>query len=594
MRNITFKITTDNQKPLKDGTYHLKLRIKTPIKYIQRSGVFVKAEHWDDSYGNIKQEFVSKYPNASKFINEIYSRVEDIRQPLHKNEISIKTAYDILKGLNVIKGSVLEFASTYEPDAKTGQSTIDKHIANLKAINTGLSNNGMKQYDPIEFSHMQDESCIDDIATVIKTKMRLATNTQSSYMKSLNWVCKKAKLKLINPFTHFGYMVTEIASGKNEPISNHDLQLGYNNIRTLHQFEALCFWLYSFCLMGLDGRDIAGLSEDNIITKGYKRGDLRDYIPDADVLGNKDYSKPLHVHIKRGKTRRGATDSGVDAIFQVNLFPTLVVLELLKHTIKHNVNGYAYEGSDRLKLYNFDIDTQEGYKKWADIRNTYTSQMNKKVGTTTQQARHTVTNVAGQLGLTQEDVDSLLNHTIKGVNKHYWTKQQTQTDVSHTHIFQQYDIIEMVKNLLEMFKDRVEVIGNTEVPFIPKSIMTQTIKNRRVTRVHRLQMFDLGLLTKFSREDEIKYHTLLKEALQGQTILKDGKMQNVPIDEKDYPKELQDLIEKRKQVYVKPPKLKYDWMSQELLDKIDISTSAVQDDSPQVAKAKEILKLDES
>ena len=107
-------------------------------------------------------------------------------------------------------------------------------------------------------------------------------------------------------------------------------------------------------------------------------------------------------------------------------------------------------------------------------------------------------------------------------------------------------------------------------------------------------MFDLGLLTKFSREDEIRYHTLLKEALQGQTILKDGKMQNLPIDEKDYPKELQDLIEKRKQVYVKAPKLKYDWMSQELLDKIDVSINAVQDDSPQVAKAKEILKLDES
>ena len=47
-------------------------------------------------------------------------------------------------------------------------------------------------------------------------------------------------------------------------------------------------------------------------------------------------------------------------------------------------------------------------------------------------------------------------------------------------------------------------------------------------------------------------------------------------------------------MYVKAPKLKYDWMSQELLDKIDVSINAVQDDSPQVAKAKEILKLDES
>jgi hypothetical protein len=591
MRNITFKITTDNQKPLKDGTYHLKLRIKTPKKFIQRSGVFVKAEHWDDSYGNIKQEFVSDYEEISKYINEIYSRVAEIRQPLQKNEISTKTAFDILKGLNVIKGSVLEFASTYKPDAKTGQSTIDKHIANLSAINTGLSDNNLKQHVPIEFSHLQDESCIDDIATVIKTKMQLATNTQSSYMKSLNWVCKKAKLKLNNPFTHFGYMVTEIASGKNEPISKQDLQLGYNKIRTLHQFEALCFWLYSFCLMGLDGRDIAGLSEDNIKTKGYKRGDLNDFVPDADILGNKDYSKPLHVHIKRGKTRRGATDSGVDAIFQVNLFPTLIVLELLKHAIKHNVNGYAYEGSDRLKLYNFDVDTQEGFKEWTKCRNTYTSQMNKHVGTTTQQARHTVTNVAGQIGLSQDDVDSLLNHTIKGVNRHYWTKQQTQTDVSHTHIFQHYDIIAIVKNLLTMFKDRVEIIGNKEVPFIPKTIMTQTIQKGRFPLLHREQMFELGVLSKFSREDEIRYHTLLKETLQGETILKDGIMQNVPIKEKDYPKELKKLIEKRKQLYVKPPKLKYDWMSQELLDKIDVSTSAVQDGSQQVAKAKEILKV---
>ena len=584
MRNITFKVTTDKQKPLKDGTYHLKLRIKTPIKYIQRSGVFVKAEHWDDNYGNIKQEFVSKYPDASKFINEIYSRVEEIRQPLQKNEISVKTAYDILKGLNTQTGSVLEFTEGFKPDAKTGQSTIDKHIANLKAINTGLNDNGEKQYVPVEFSHLQDESCIDDIATVIKTKMGLKNNTQASYMKSLNWVCKKAKLKLVNPFTHFGYMVTEIASGKNEPISNQDLQLGFNNITTLHQFEALCFWLYSFCLMGLDGRDIADLSEDNIVTKGYKRGDLKDYIPDADVLGNKDYSKPLHVHIKRGKTRRGATDSGVNAIFQVNLFPTLIVLELLKHAIKHNDNGYAYEGSDKLKLYNFDVETEEGYKKWKECRNTYTSQMNKKVGTTTQQARHTLTDVAGKIGLTQEDVDSLLNHTIKGVNKHYWTKQQTQTDVSHAHIFQQYDIITIVKNLLEMFKGRVEVIDNIEVPFIPESILTQTIQKRRLPRVHRLQMFDIGVLSKFSREDEIRYHTLLKEALQGQTVFKDGKMQNVTIDEKNYPEELKTLIAKRKKVYIKPPKFK-----QELLDQIDLKYG-----SPEVKGATKIIQFNAS
>ena len=226
---------------------------------------------------------------------------------------------------------------------------------------------------------------------------------------------------------------------------------------------------------------------------------LHDYIPESDILGNTDYLKPLHVHIKRGKTKRGATDSGVDAIFQVNLFPTLIVLEILKHAISHNVNGYGYTGKDKLKLYDFDVMTDDGYDKWISIRNTYTSQMNKKIGTTTQQARHTVTNIAGKLGYSQDDIDALLNHTIKGTNKFYWTKQQTHTDVSHVHIFQQYGIIDIVRNMIEIFKDKKEIIGNKEIPFIPDSVLYKTVQNRRVQKLHRHQMLDIAKLTNFSR-----------------------------------------------------------------------------------------------
>ena len=84
-----------------------------------------------------------------------------------------------------------------------------------------------------------------------------------------------------------------------------------------------------------------------------------------------------------------------NAIFQVNLFPTLIILELLKHA---NYN----DGLTKATSTNIAVKA----------------------------SRHTVVNVAGQMGMNQEQVDELLNHKIKGVNKFYWTKQQTATDVS--------------------------------------------------------------------------------------------------------------------------------------------------------------------
>ena len=61
-------------------------------------------------------------------------------------------------------------------------------------------------------------------------------------------------------------------------------------------------------------------------------------------------------------------------------------------------------------------------------------------------------------------------------------------------------------------------------------------------------------------------------------------MQNVPIDEKNYPKELKTLLAKRKKVYIKPPKFK-----QELLDQIDLKYG-----SPEVKGATKIIQFNAS
>lgn len=564
-RNATIKLTNNSQKPNRNGAYGIKVRIiLNRHPNIRKLGVEVKAEHWDEKAGNIKNNAKPLYPLEVELFNTIYNRVRDVRVPLVEGTMSVETAFDVLKGRNEHTGSILQFVDDFEPNAKVGLSTIRKHYQNIRAINTNLVKAGMAKYSPIEFSHLQDDTAIDNIATAIHKRFDLAQNTIAGYIKSLNWVCRNAKLPRVSPFTEAGYLVSEKPSGKNQPINAQDVMLGFNEINTLQQFEALCFWLYSFCLLGLDGKDIAGLSEEDIQTEGYELGSLNDFYPIADVFDNNNYTKPLHVHIKRGKSVRGGKDSGIDAIFMINLFPTLVVHRILKHLIDNNLNGYAYRGKDKLRLYNFDTKTEEGLKTWERVRKGYSDKMGKKLGTSTQRTRHTITNVAGGLGMTQEEVDRCLNHTIKGINRHYWTQQQTINDVAHIHIIQEYGILKVIEQMINFFKDKKEFINGREVPFIPKSVLTQKVQGRELPLLHVQQIFEIGHLTKFKREDEVKYQTLMKRANEGEVVNVDGKMTKVELTEDKYPKELKELIQKRRNFYVAEPKYK-----QELLDKIE-------------------------
>jgi hypothetical protein len=564
--NHSIQITNDSLKPNKNGCYSIKLRIKRKDKKQSiGTGVVVKVDDWDERYGHIKSKARNKYPETVVFIDAIYSRIDLVRVPLNSNSMSFATAFHILLGKNEKTGSILDFVGNFEPSANIQSSTINKHYQNIRAINSNLIKLGLTKYSPVEFPHLLDDTAIKNIATAIHTKFNLATNTIAAYIKSLNWVAKNAGLPRTSPFTDAGYLVAEIASGRNKPVKAQELLLGFNNIKTLQQLEAFCFWLYSLCLLGLDGKDIAGISEKDIATDGYILGSLNDFYPAADVFEKNPYTQPLHIHIKRGKTVRSGTDSGVDAIFMINLFPTLIVHRILKHLIDKNVNNYAYKGKDKLRLFNFDTKTEDGLKTWERVRKGYSDKMGKKLGSSTQRTRHTITNVAGSLGMSQEDVDRCLHHKIKGVNRHYWSPQQTINDVAHIHILQEYGILNIVQEMINFFKDKCEIVNGKEVTFIPKNVLTQEVQGVDVPLLHVQQIFDIGHLTRFSREDEVKYQTLLKNAKQGVVRNVDGVMTEVELSEEEYPEELKELIQKRRNAYAVEPKFK-----QELLDKIQI------------------------
>ena len=167
--------------------------------------------------------------------------------------------------------------------------------------------------------------------------------------------------------------------------------------------------------------------------------------------------------------------------------------------------------------------------------------------------------------MSQEEVDRCLHHKIKGVNRHYWSPQQTINDVAHIHILQEYGILNIVQEMINFFKGKSELVNGKEVAFIPKNVLTQKVQGVDVPLLHVQQIFDIGHLTRFSREDEVKYQTLMKNAKQGVVRNIDGVMTKVELSEEEYPKELKELIQKRRNAYVVEPKFK-----QELLDKIQI------------------------
>jgi len=210
---------------------------------------------------------------------------------------------------------------------------------------------------------------------------------------------------------------------------------------------------------------------------------------------------------------------------------------------------------------------KEEAEKWKAKRNSYNQSIGAKIGTTNQRTRHTITNVAYELNMDKDKIDLMLNHKVKGVIKHYFRSEQTEQDVFQIHIFQEWNLLKCVALLLEKFENRTEIINGKNVSFIPESILHQRINRRKLPRLHRTQMlYQIKDLTKFSREDEMKYKTLMRKMAKGDLKIVNGEITKVAITEKKYPKVLKDLIAKRKKLYAEKRYIKVKGKMIELRD----------------------------
>ena len=395
---------------------YIILRYRGEKKYERVIHKNFDTKHWDNNRNNIKQSHQSLYGDLPNLISRYQSQFPLVIQKLNEGLIAPENAIDVVIGTleKVQSKTIKEFILEY------GYKSEGKYLQNLSGIHKNLREANYKIKE-LKLVHLSDISIVKDIIKIFDESKSLG-NTRIDYMKNLDRYSRDAHLPIESPFKKvYGRYPKKIEAYKPK-VENDKMLMGIGNINTYKQLEAYLFWLYSYCLQGIDGGDIVNLDEgclDLEPLKGKKLTHyhiLGDYVKPDDT--EYDFSKRVSYFKPRNKSQK--TAKGV-----YNQFPTLFIRDWLHYLIKLNRPSDAYMGSDRIRLFNFKTRgennqvIEENMKRWRIIGGTYSDQLKKIIGATIIYTRHTNGQLGIENGFSGDDVDRMLGHSEKGVNRHY-------------------------------------------------------------------------------------------------------------------------------------------------------------------------------
>ena len=479
------------------GVYKRK---KLPIK--------IKGSAWDNLAKNIRKSKELEYVSEVEYINDLKSRVSKVKIEMSKGMMSIDNAFIILLDKNK-EGSI---RSSIEEDLKLTANSKVKYITYLN----GLEKNLPIGYKPLQYIHIQDNQSVELISSTLKDS-KLKSSTISDYMGMLDYVTRRASLKVQSPFASLKLKPIDDEVSK-LPRTIEDLYHGMQGIQTKKDYFSVVFWLYSFSLRGLGGGDICNLSED-LIQGDYSKPYYPDYAIDSAYYST--LSDKSHAYIRRGKKKNQKP-----LTILINTFPSYFLHQCLRQLIQEEYPNHAYVGEDSLRLFNFTTkdkdykDVLEGKKRWSILRDTISKKTQRLIGEGLHNTRHTFTTAGNSYSrLNDSEQRELIGQKAKGALSHYQSELQIKTDLNHLHILDDFQIISLTKVLFQLGTQR--------------GFMTQRLSNPSI------DLFNNKKLLTFSPEDELKLQKLQREwvsnpiveVVNGDIISKQGRK----------PKQLSDL-----------------------------------------------------
>lgn len=477
-----------NKKNDLDNPESLYLFYKTGNKKIlKRLPLKIKPSTWDNSKRFIRASKELEYNSEVDYLNDLKSRVSQVKIEMSKGMMSIDNAWLILLDKNK-EGHIKTFI---EDDLKLTDNSKAKYLNYL----SGLEKNLPISYKPLKYIHIQDSQSVEFISSSLKDS-KLKNSSISDYMGMLDYVTRRANLKSKSPFAVLGLKPIDDEVSK-LPRTTEDLYRGMQSIQTKKDYLSLCMWLYSFSLRGLGGGDICNLSED-LLEGDYSKPYYPDYAIDKQYFST--LSEKAHVYIRRGKKKNQKP-----LTILINTFPSYFLHQCISQLIREEYPNYAYVGKDSLRLFNFTTkdkdykDVLEGKKKWSILRDTISKKTQKLIGEGLHNTRHTFTYAGNSYSrLTDSEQREMIGQKSKGALNHYQSELQIKTDLNHLHILDDFQIVTLTKVLFELGSQRGYLTHRLTYP--------------------AKDLFSHKKLLTFSPEDELKLQKLHREWISNPTI----------------------------------------------------------------------------
>ena len=400
-----------------------------------KTGLVIPEGAWDKKKKEVKSR-VGDDSNYRKKFRQIEQKRNELLDQLNAYEIQPKEALEKVKLYHTVDGyPIKEFFEEEFLAKKPNDYNSTKYYSIFNQLDECLVADGKKHLVPVFIDYFKTNT--NDIAKALHNHQK--PNTATEYLKKLNTVLKAYNPQQYPDKFFKDYYITEATEPK-RPVKKSTVFDAIPKIQTLKQLEAYLFWLYSFCLRGLDGQDVTLVEESMLIEDDV----LADFIFDEE-----HYSTPIHIELSRKKTRKRKFT------ILINAYPTLSINNALKTIIGINRPNEVNE-EDALKLFKWDRITNK--RNWDLYSDFLQGRLDHLINRSFKSTRHTFTSTAERIGVSVSDQSALIgNVSRKGSIAHYSQLDERRMDLIHLAVLGQADVFRLYIKLIKHVKKTFEI-----------------------------------------------------------------------------------------------------------------------------------------
>ena len=500
---------------------------------IKKTGLSILPEHWDIRNRKIKDKYISDYPKLQSEISRLEKRIREHLVELQNGTMTPKTALESIVNKPQKDKTLKDFLD--QLSIKISESQTVKYSCYIQAIENIWG-------EQIKLSYLNDQSFCAKLAKEIKK-----TVSSNEYFAMLDRFTNEADLQNKEPFKRGGLRNKGIKQKRrikkaSKELDQRRFKCAPNDINTHLQLASYLWFLYSFCLQGMDGIDLVNLDGKSLKSSSDKP--LTHFHPNGNFINPvRDFNNKFYII-------KGREKSGELVMALYNVFPVLFIRDWLHYLIGIHYPEFVYKGKDRIQLFNFKTIKPNGDKDlkvingpWKQIRDNFRKFQMKLFGSTPKMARHSFTRHCEEIGLSKFEIQRMLGHSVGEAVGSYLSDNSDiiARDINQMQVIEDFGVVRRLTMLFNMFRNK-SYLGEPFIKVSPEIFIAITLMEG-----------GKGKLMDWSKEKEKRYQTLMSKIEGGRDVLRDGKIVFEPIPENEYPEELKALIKERNQVSSRVP-----------------------------------------